>query len=146
MVVRQRMETTAKVKRKATTRARTTPKKNRRKTESGKVEFFTPEELKAHKLEQNDRREFIERYAHGVVNLVDKVQITGSGYGVETRTPESLTIAYKIDRRFDKDAKFPNQYQLIKNIVAGVPVLGGAEPYDGFICLRQDYEATGPGK
>jgi hypothetical protein len=111
-------------------------KKEPPKAESGKVEFYTPEELKAHKLEQKDDENFKERYAHGVVNLLDKVQVTGTGYGVETRTPESLTIAFKIDRRFDKDAKYPNQYQLIKAI--GPPLaLGDPKPYSGFIAYAK---------
>ena len=121
-------------------------KKEPPKAENGKIEFYTPEELKAHKLEQKDNENFKERYAHGVVNLLDKVQVTGTGYAVETRTPESLTIAIKIDRRFDKDAKYPNQYQLIKDIVAGVPVLRKSESLYGIYCVRQNHKATGFGQ
>jgi hypothetical protein len=99
--------------------------------QSGKIDFFTPEELKARKLDEKDTNTLKERYVHGIVNLIDAVQVTGCAYAVETITPESLTIAFKIDHRFDKDPTFPNQYQLITN--PGPPLqLGPAKPYTGY--------------
>ncbi len=99
--------------------------------QSGKVEFFTPEELKTRKLSEKDTDSLKERYVHGNVNLIDKVQVTGCAYAVETITAESLVIAFKIDHRFDKDPMFPNQYQLIKT-PGPPPVLGNAQPYSGY--------------
>jgi hypothetical protein len=103
----------------------------KKQAENGKVEFYTPAELKTRKLAEQDTNNLKERFAHGVLNLLDKVQVIGNGDAIETRTPESLIIAFKIDRRFDKDAKYPNQYQLIKAV--GPPLaLGDAKLYTGF--------------
>ncbi len=106
-------------------------KKKEQEPQSGKIEFFTPEELQSRKLTQKDTNTLKERYVHGIVNLLDAVQVTGCAYAIETITPESLLIAFKIDHRFDKDPTFPNQYQLIKN-PGPPPVLGNAQPYTGY--------------
>jgi hypothetical protein len=106
-------------------------KKNPPKTESSKIEFYTPKELEDRKLTEKDTKTLKERYAYGLVDLLGKVQISGSAYAIETITPESLVIAFKLDHRFDKDPKYPNQYRLV--IAPGPPPqLGDAKPYIGF--------------
>jgi hypothetical protein len=114
------------------------------KPQNGKVEFYTDDELKSRKLTAINKDNLRERYAHGLLNLLDDVQVEGSGYGIETRSPESLIIAFKLDHRFDKDPKYPNQYQLIKNNAAGAPILGNPKPYDGFAGYAKITKLQGP--
>src|SRR5262249_1186868 len=100
-----------------------------------KVEFYTAKELQDRKLTIVDKDDCKERYAHallGAAVLLGKVQVTGSGHGVETIGKESLIVAFKLDPQFDKDQDFPNEYQTAKPNPAGVVVLGSKEPYSGF--------------
>ncbi|HEY2827065.1 MAG TPA: hypothetical protein VGJ04_05640, partial [Pirellulales bacterium] len=105
--------------------------KNKR-AENGKIEFYTDEELKVRKLKPIDKDDLKERYAHGMVDLLGQVQVSGTGHAIQTTTDESILVAFKMDPRFDKDAKYPNQYKLITNNAAGVPVPGKPKTYDGF--------------
>ena len=49
-----------------------------------------------------------------------------------------------MDPRFDKDAKYPNQYKLITNNAAGVPVPGNPKTYDGFGGYAKITKLDGP--
>jgi hypothetical protein len=107
-------------------------KEDKKRAENGKIEFYTDQELKDRKLSAADKDDFKERYAHGKVDLLGNVEVSGSGYGIQTQTDESVLVAYKMDPRFNKDPKYPNQYRLIKINAAGVPVLGDPKPYCAF--------------
>ncbi|HZZ27274.1 MAG TPA: hypothetical protein VFE46_04640 [Pirellulales bacterium] len=99
---------------------------------NGKVEFYTDAELKQRNLLVTNKNTLKDRYAHALVDLIGEVQVSGSGYGVETITDDSITMAFKLDPRLAKDAQFPNQYQTIKINAAGAPVLADPKPYAGF--------------
>jgi hypothetical protein len=76
--------------------------------------------------------------------LLGKVQVKGSGYGIETLNPESVVIAFKIDPRFDKDANYPNQYQTTKTDPNGKIVLGPETLYSGFAGYAKITKLQGP--
>lgn len=112
-----------------------------------KLEFYTEEELKKRKLSVKDTDTKKERFAHAVLtpdDLFGKVQVTGGGYGIETRNPESVVVAFKLDPRFDKDPDFPNQYQTAKTDPNGKIVLGPVKPYTGFAGYSKITKLQGP--
>jgi hypothetical protein len=112
-----------------------------------KLEFYTEEELKKRKLSVNDTNTKKERFAHAVLtpdDLFGKVQVTCSGYGIETRNPESVVVGFKLDPRFDKDPDYPNQYQTAKTDPNGKVVLGPVKPYMGFGGYSKITKLQGP--
>jgi len=64
--------------------------------------------------------------------LLEKVQITGVGYGVTTKTDESVTAAAILDQRFLNDPEFPNRWRPIFRSELGRVKLGDPSPYSGF--------------
>jgi hypothetical protein len=100
--------------------------------QKGTIEFYTPDELKTRKLSEVDKPNLKERYAHALLELLDKVQVGGSGYGIETIAPDSVIVAFKLDPRFDKDPQFPNQWRPIIIDAAGKKTFGDSHPYSGF--------------
>ncbi len=99
------------------------------------IDFFTNNELKERKLSVTDTQNSKERFAHALLtpdDLLGEVQVTGCGHGVETLTPESILIAFKMDPQFDKDPKYPNQYQKAKTDKNGNIVLESPKHYLGF--------------
>jgi hypothetical protein len=101
----------------------------------GKIEFYTDEELNKKKMTTKNTDNSKEQFAHAQLtpdDLFGKVQVTGGGYGIETRNPESVLIAFKLDPRFDKDPTYPNQYQTAKIDPNGKMILGPAKRYSGF--------------
>jgi hypothetical protein len=114
-----------------------------------KIEFYSAAELERRKLTTKDSAQAKQRYAHAFIDssdLLGKVQVTGSGYGIETLNPESVVIAFKMDPRFDKDANYPNQYQTTKTDPNGKIVLGPETLYSGLRGVRQNYKTTGTGR
>ena len=51
-----------------------------------------------------------ERWFAGSMNLFDRVQLQATLAGEQTRTPESVLVAMRIDPRFDDDRQFPNRW------------------------------------
>lgn len=64
--------------------------------------------------------------------LLEKVQITGVGYGVTTKTDESVTSAALLDQRFLNDPEFPSRWRPIFRSELGRVKLGDPSPYSGF--------------
>jgi hypothetical protein len=99
------------------------------------VQFYIPAELAKRNLTINNKKDFRENYAHGLIKaetLFNKVQVGGTGYGIETLTPDSILVAFKLDPRFDKDSEFPNQYQLATVGADGKITLGPPKLYSGY--------------
>ncbi|HEX4141933.1 MAG TPA: hypothetical protein VHY91_00145 [Pirellulales bacterium] len=51
-----------------------------------------------------------ERWFAGSMNLFDRVELAVTLAGEQTRTPESVLVAMRIDPRFDDDRAFPNRW------------------------------------
>ena len=64
--------------------------------------------------------------------LLEKVQISGVGYGVSSKTAESVTVAAILDERFLNDIEFPNRWKTIFHSELGRIKLGDPQPYSGF--------------
>jgi hypothetical protein len=65
-----------------------------------------------------------EWFVHGTFKLLQAavlVQVQATERAVETTTKESATIAGQIDRRFDNDAKYPNEWRPAPAGVVGDP-------------------------
>jgi hypothetical protein len=99
---------------------------------NGQAVYLTPQELKERKLEvQPEGARFRDRYAHADFDLFGQVQVSGSGHGIETDGPDSMTVAYMLDPSFASDPKYPNQWQHIDLNPVGRKVFGTPEPYAG---------------
>jgi hypothetical protein len=72
-----------------------------------------------------------EAYAHSTFSLFSKVEIASTGHAVWSKTDNSFIVAGKVDRRFDKDAQFPNQWRSIGKNDDGKTVYGTAQPFHG---------------
>jgi hypothetical protein len=111
------------------------------------VVFYTPAELAKRNLTIHNKANFRENYAHGLIKanvLFNKVQVGGSGYGIETLNPDSILVAFKLDPQFDKDSVYPNQYQLAKAGPNGGFVLDPPKPYSGFGGYAKITKLQGP--
>jgi hypothetical protein len=102
------------------------------RSEKGESEQLTDEELRERdsKVESSDNRR--ESYYHTDAPLLDKVQISGIGHGVTTRTSNSILAASLLDPHFVDDAKYPNRWRPILREPSGKTRLGEPHPYVGF--------------
>lgn len=104
---------------------------NNNDPKKGSAEFYTDDELKAHELKVVDEKTMKDRYAHFFFPLFSMVEISGTGYGVETIEKESVLVAFKLDPKFAKDPKYPNEWRSLgKNAIGGI-VKGNPNPYEG---------------
>jgi hypothetical protein len=97
----------------------------------GTAEFYKPEELKERGLQIIDQKDHKDRYAHVLLPLFNMVEISGTGYGVQTSDKESVLVAFKLDPQFAKDPKYPNEWRPLNRGPAGVAAKGAPQPYDG---------------
>jgi hypothetical protein len=72
-----------------------------------------------------------ERFLAARFILFDRVQISGAMRSMLTRSADSVTAASVMDRRFDKDAEFPNAWRPIVRDEAGRTSFGQQHAYDG---------------
>jgi hypothetical protein len=70
-----------------------------------------------------------ERWFAGSMNLFDRVQLTVTLAGEQTRTPESVVVAMRVDPRFDDDSQFPNRSVPLARDEAGAQKPGQPHPY-----------------
>jgi hypothetical protein len=106
-------------------------KKEGQDPKRGKAEFYTEDELQQRGLKIVDTGEMKDRYAHIQMPLFSMVQISGTGYGVQTTDKESVLVAFKLDPKLAKDAKYPNEWRPFVNNAAGNKVPGDPTPYEG---------------
>jgi hypothetical protein len=92
------------------------------------AESLPAEWLQARSLQPKQGSDLQERYLHVHFELLERYLVTGVGYAVQTRTPESVVFALQLDPRFVKDADFPNQWREIKQNGS----LGPPNPYAGY--------------
>lgn len=67
-----------------------------------------------------------EGFAHVNLNLMDRVELSGTNRTVWTRTGESITVAAKLDPRMTNDPAFPNRWRTLRRDDEGRVVPEGA--------------------
>ncbi len=72
-----------------------------------------------------------ERFAHTIASILDHVELHHTLRCVLSRSEESVLIATLVDRRFDGDRDFPNEYYRLIRSDTGDITKGPAEPYSG---------------
>jgi hypothetical protein len=97
----------------------------------GEGKFYTEDELKTRGLKITDTPQMKDRYAHIKMPLFSMVEISGTGYGVQTTEKESVLVAFKLDPRFAKDKDYPNRWTPFLRGAAGGRALGQPSPYEG---------------
>ena len=70
-----------------------------------------------------------QRWFAGSANLFDRVQLQATLAAEQTRTPESVLVAMRIDPRFDDDGQFPNRWRPLVRDEGGTPKPGKPHPY-----------------
>lgn len=99
-------------------------------SDRGKVEYYSDDELKERDLKPLDTDEVKQRYAHARFELFGSVEVSGTGNAMQTTTPDSVLVAFKLDPAFANDKQFPNQWRSIAR-EGGGKKFGPPEPYSG---------------
>ena len=87
-----------------------------------------------------------ERWFAGSMNLFDRVELSVTLAGEQTRTPESVLVAMRIDPRFDDDRQFPNRWLPLTRDEAGVQKPGQPHAYHaagGYLKATRLHEPAG---
>jgi hypothetical protein len=93
--------------------------------------LLEPDELKTRGIELKPRPGLDERYAHTHVSLFDRVYVTATGHGMETRNDESIVVASILDDRFAGDNDYANQWSPVERTPDGKLEVGDSHPYSG---------------
>lgn len=72
-----------------------------------------------------------EYFLYSTFELFDKVQVAATRHTMISRSDESLLVAAKVDPRFEKDDKYPNQWRLMKRDELGKITVGSPHAYQG---------------
>jgi hypothetical protein len=72
-----------------------------------------------------------QRFFYTTFTLFDEVEVSATRDAILTKSPGSLLLAARLDRRFLNDADYPNQWRSVDRGAAGVPRLGPKQPYRG---------------
>ncbi len=89
---------------------------------------LTPQDLAANKITLENPKH--ESYAYISNDVIDKIRLSGVLRSDWSETADSIVAATEMDSRFDKNEKFPNQWQPLLTIRAPKK-LGKAAPYHG---------------
>jgi len=94
---------------------------------SSRIDVLGDDDLKQRQIVPRTTPDGKEWFVHGTFNLLQtdvRVQVQATERVVQTTTKESTTLAGQIDRRFDSDAKYPNEWRPAPGgVVGGPPVL-----------------------
>ncbi len=96
--------------------------------ENAKSKPLTPNDLAANNIALVDPKH--ESYAYISNDLIDKIRLSGVLRSYWSETADSIIAAAEMDSRFDKNKKFPNQWQPLLTTRAPKK-LGKASPYHG---------------
>lgn len=91
---------------------------------TSRFDTLTPADLKERQIVPRTIADGNEWFVHGTFKLLQtdvRLQVQATERVVETTTKESATLAGQIDRRFDRDAKFPNDWRPAPRGVIGEP-------------------------
>ena len=88
------------------------------------------QELAHRDLTAADRDGYEERFVYSTFSLFDQVQLSTTRRAVLVRGKDSILVAGKIDRRFDNDPDYPNQWRpLVRDAQANIQP-GPPHPFD----------------
>lgn len=107
---------------------------------------LTADELKERNLSPSDADELSESYVAIDVEILERVELTGVGFGVKQKSADSLLGAWMLDDRFTDDAQYPNRWRPVLRDAAGKTSLGPASSYSGlggYIKLTWLHEPAG---
>lgn len=93
----------------------------------GKAADIPLEKLKERGIELMDKDH--EGFGHIDFNLIDKVALKVTGHSYWSKTADSIIAAGLLDRRFHKDAEYPNEWRPI--LRGSSKKSGMASPYSG---------------
>ncbi len=107
--------------------------KDDRPIEAGNMEFrarlLGGDDLAARSIEAGKAgKDRVERYAHVVGRLLDRIEVEATDRTVGTQSAESWVVASRTDPRFEDDKTFPNRWRAIDR---GKAKTGAAHPYAG---------------
>ncbi|MFO0881117.1 MAG: hypothetical protein U0840_27655 [Gemmataceae bacterium] len=94
----------------------------------GKAADLPEAKLKERGIEFQDRDH--EGYGHIDFNLIEKVALKITGHSYWSKTEDSIIAVGVLDRRFQKDAEFPNEWRPILRAGGGKKT-GKPSPYSG---------------
>jgi hypothetical protein len=77
------------------------------------VHLLTPEELAQRGITLSLKPPLRERFVNTVSTLLNRVELSTTGYTVASQTAESIVVASKLDSRFDGDKTYANRYRLL---------------------------------
>lgn len=95
------------------------------------IRALTAEELQARNLSPRNEEDLLESYGVIDVPILERVRLSGIGFGARRNTEESIIAAWKLDERFANDPQFANQWRPIVRDAVGRDVLGPPQPYAG---------------
>ena len=91
---------------------------------------LTDQELAKRDLRAADRGGYEERFVYSTFSLFDRVELSATRRVVLVRAKDSILAAGKVDRRFDKDRDYPNQWRpLVRDAQANI-IPGARHPFD----------------
>jgi hypothetical protein len=94
---------------------------------TSRIDVLSDADLKQRQIVPRTIPDGNEWFVHGTFKMLEtnvRVQVQATERVVQTTTKESATIAGQIDRRFDIDAKFPNEWRPVaQGVVGGPPTL-----------------------
>lgn len=91
---------------------------------NSRIDVLSDDDLKQRQIVPRTIPDGKEWLVHGTFKLLQtnvRVQVQGTTRVVETTTKESAILAGQIDRRFDSDAKYPNEWRPAPSGVVGGP-------------------------
>ena len=91
---------------------------------------LSDQEMAHRDLKAADRDGYEERFVYSTFSLFDQVQLSTTRRAVLVRGKDSILVAGKIDRRFDNDPDYPNQWRpLVRDSQANIQP-GKPHPFD----------------
>ncbi|MBI2824770.1 MAG: hypothetical protein HYX69_08795 [Planctomycetia bacterium] len=110
------------------------------------VRTLTADELQSRGLAPRKTAGVDETYVLVDVPILNRVRLTGVGFGQRENHQESLVAAMTLDERFRDDPDFPNRWRSIGRDAQGKTTVGPATPYagiGGYIKITQLQEPAG---
>lgn len=82
---------------------------------------LTDEEMSERKLSATNKDGYEERFVYTTFSLFERVELSATRMAGLTRCEDSWLAAARIDRRFDKDPEYPNQWRpLLRDVRAEI--------------------------
>ncbi|MGW8256765.1 MAG: hypothetical protein ACWGMZ_04700, partial [Thermoguttaceae bacterium] len=101
------------------------------KRTTAKSGFLTEEECQKRNLKPDLPEGQDAKFVYATFSLFDQVEISATRYSVLTRGKDWLLAAARLDKRFDHDTDYPNQWRPILRDVNANITLGKSRPYSG---------------